>query len=647
MKHAQRLIARLLLVCVLIPTSALAQQIPSPGGSSTANVSTATGYLPTVNGGNTYNAIVTNSPYNASGFIAQTTTSSSVSSGSTVIPVNSTSGFNTGQIAYVSLGGTSGTKNFAGTISSISPGASITLASASVTLPQMNGGGTLWSLTSSSGASGLTTTVPQGYLVYSMGMTAINGAIASGATSVTVNNAASYAVGQGLFIYTGTSSTVGQVVSITGISGNVITFTPGIVNASGVASGVFVQHDDTAAFQAAANLVTQTQNVNLYVPDGYYQLNGPEITNVWAPVSLPSLDYYPSSFAKWLPQASLTIQGNVPAPQEQSYLATQKIPHESGAILQSNLGDGNNAAGFFGAYDSNSDNNITNIKLVVRNLTFRTYPAPYLNSVAGTHMESLQEYGVDIDTGDTGNITQATTYFSNNGAIAGPIGNNGGNNVYSDIQISGYYFGIWATEHTRLEHVRIDNTFQPILAGSAYSNYGITMVDVEFNGCPHGIGAAPGVPSIPIEASLLNIEHNTTPSWVSPVDDISDSSNLLLGNISIDAQTSQTITITGAAYLNVFNPHKVGQLAGTTAGTVTYFQPQISGSAKTFTGNFSRYENNTATNQTITFPAPFTKTPVVSINNTTLTVAATTTTLTITSPDTATTYNGTVQVTGN
>ncbi len=605
-----------------------------------------TGYLPTATGGNTFNAVVTNAPYNASGFIAQTTTSASVSAGATVIPVNSTAGFSVGHIVYISLAGTGGTKNFAGTISAINPGVSLTIASATVSLPLNNGSGTLWSLTSSSGGTGITTAIPANYLVYSMGMTALSSSAANGATTINVNNAASYALGQGMFIYTGTSSTLGQVVSITSITGNAITFTPGIVNASGVASGVFVQHDDSAAFQAAVNLVSYTQSVNLYVPDGYYQLNNPEITNVWAPVKLPSLDYYPSSFGKWLPQASLTITGNNPAPQEQSYLATAKIPHESGVILQSNLGDGNHAAGLFGAFDSSSDNNFTNIKLVMKNLTCRSYPVPYIGCAAAETIESYDLMNVDIDTGETGAITAPTTFFSNNAAVIAPYGNNGGNNDYTNVQISGYYYGMILSEHSRASHVRIDNTFFPIVIGSGFSNYGVTGVDVEFNGCPHGITAAGGVTAVPIDFSLLNIEHNSSPSWAAPIDDFSDSSNLLYGTVSIDAQNSMTIGFNGAKYLNVFNHRKVGTLApagGSAAGTLTYFQPQINGSEKTFTANLSGY---TSTAQTLTFPVPFTSTPIVLVSNTPIAVTSTSTAVTFTPPSSSTAYSGTIKITG-
>jgi len=70
---------------------------------------------------------------------------------------------------------------------------------------------------------------------------------------------------------------------------------------------------------------------------------------------------------------------------------------------------------------------------------------------------------------------------------------------------------------------------------------------------------------------------------------------------------------------------------------------------------FSGYENDTTTNQTIPYPsngAPhnnqltFVSTPVISGNNTGLTITPSTTGITITSPNSTTTYSGIVIVEG-
>jgi hypothetical protein len=86
-------------------------------------------------------------------------------------------------------------------------------------------------------------------------------------------------------------------------------------------------------------------------------------------------------------------------------------------------------------------------------------------------------------------------------------------------------------------------------------------------------------------------------------------------------------------------------LAGTTAGNIYWAQPER-GTRKVFTAVADAYENDTTTDQTITFPVAYTYTPAVVINTTGLTVSASTTTLTITAPDATTTYSGVIEVVG-
>ena len=83
-----------------------------------------------------------------------------------------------------------------------------------------------------------------------------------------------------------------------------------------------------------------------------------------------------------------------------------------------------------------------------------------------------------------------------------------------------------------------------------------------------------------------------------------------------------------------------GSLAGTTAGNVTYRQINLGG-VKIVILFFNGYENDTTTNQTITFPIAYSDTPEIVVGNSTLpTLSASTTALTITAPDSTTVYTG-------
>lgn len=87
-------------------------------------------------------------------------------------------------------------------------------------------------------------------------------------------------------------------------------------------------------------------------------------------------------------------------------------------------------------------------------------------------------------------------------------------------------------------------------------------------------------------------------------------------------------------------PVSSGSLSGETAGSISYSEINLGGIKITMV-YFNGYENDTTTNQSITFPIAYGNTPEIVIGNSTLpTLSASTTTLTITAPDTTTTYTG-------
>jgi hypothetical protein len=111
-------------------------------------------------------------------------------------------------------------------------------------------------------------------------------------------------------------------------------------------------------------------------------------------------------------------------------------------------------------------------------------------------------------------------------------------------------------------------------------------------------------------------------------------------------------TITGSniasgtiANSNLVNP-TINSLAGTTAGTLYYVEPFTLGNYKKVIVNVSGYENDTTTNQSITYPTAFATVAAVTSNTSGLTVSTTITTLTITAPDSTTVYNGVITIEG-
>jgi len=101
------------------------------------------------------------------------------------------------------------------------------------------------------------------------------------------------------------------------------------------------------------------------------------------------------------------------------------------------------------------------------------------------------------------------------------------------------------------------------------------------------------------------------------------------------------MTMQGGSQINENQiPVLSGSLAGETAGSVSYSEINLGG-IKIAMAYFNGYENDTTTNQTITFPIAYGNTPEIVVGNSTLpTLSASTTELTITAPDATTTYTG-------
>lgn len=108
--------------------------------------------------------------------------------------------------------------------------------------------------------------------------------------------------------------------------------------------------------------------------------------------------------------------------------------------------------------------------------------------------------------------------------------------------------------------------------------------------------------------------------------------------------TERDITLIGG---NITFNQTQSTLSGTSAGSIIYSESIQGLSLKIFSAYASGYENNTATNQTITYPTAFTNPPIVVGNNTGLTLVTTSaTTLTITAPNNTTLFTGNIIIAG-
>ncbi len=132
---------------------------------------------------------------------------------------------------------------------------------------------------------------------------------------------------------------------------------------------------------------------------------------------------------------------------------------------------------------------------------------------------------------------------------------------------------------------------------------------------------------------------------------VADNSSNAAGSLSIpDASNlflnayGQTLLPNGITYTST---GPLSALTGTTAGTV-YWRQDVdpTASIKRFVAYSDDYENDTTTNQTISFPTVYKYKPAISTNTTGLTLSVSTSALTITAPDSTSTYSGVIEIVG-
>jgi len=136
---------------------------------------------------------------------------------------------------------------------------------------------------------------------------------------------------------------------------------------------------------------------------------------------------------------------------------------------------------------------------------------------------------------------------------------------------------------------------------------------------------------------------------VSPPDSI-QGPRIVPGSITSTEIASGTITGSNIASNTIAQsniaPPSTASLTGTTAGSITYIQVNSLSTYKKVLMYANGYENDTTTNQSITYPVAFSTVAAVTFNNTGLTVSTSLTALTITAPNSTTTYTGVIVVEG-
>lgn len=477
----------------------------------------------------------------ASGSAETTTTTASLTSGSTSVPVASCEDFT--QSGAGALYGTEGV-DIVGAGTGVSTTATTTSGSYTITVASATG------ITGSMLVIG--SGIPTGDRV-----TGISG------TTITLESAAT-ATASGVAV-TLASDYIGTVSACTGTT---MTVTP--ATSFTVASGTTVQHDDSAALQ---NLITSGASTGeiIIAPSGTYNLNGPlqETSGADAIIKMPEIPY--GQTPTNVPPTSFVIEGST-APTGGT---------NNGTIFQSQQTYGN----VFGAYCLSCTTyypTFTNVWLNVQNATFREYPNPAIKFFNLERAVAATFDHIYCDTGYPGGFMG--DQFLNPSSLNHPNGvcidyptvlNNVSNNM-DDVWTQGYYTGVSVNEHTNIGalYALFDyNGLQPNGNTSSVGANGIHIGYYWCQECVNIINAGTTVSTLDID--VLDLEAGSA---------INDPNNLLYGTIKFNipyqsAGSTAIPSITGGANLQFQNLNApntyISNSTVSAGGGAQYFQPNL------------------------------------------------------------------------
>jgi len=268
----------------------------------------------------------------------------------------------------------------------------------------------------------------------------------------------------------------------------------------------------------------------------------------------------------------------------------------------------------------------------------------------------------------------------NNPAFSGAIGiginqpNNGnGLAVLDNVYVVNYYNGIWANsvQHLHIKQAFVQYCTYGLVLGNV-ANYPpvIDIIDLEQNTYPVVFVNPSALWLYKAKFQIQNQGAYSSTNWSNAVANFVDNQAFpVYGEIEVYFTGGSTTdnplvgAIGGGSVSNLYGLviHQIEGLnsigtyplgsngtttAGTTAGSVIQQFVEYGELHKKLMIQFSGYENDTTTNQTISFPLPFSSYAVITANNTGLSISASTTGITITAPNSTTTYSGIVIVEG-
>jgi hypothetical protein len=283
--------------------------------------------------------------------------------------------------------------------------------------------------------------------------------------------------------------------------------------------------DDTVAIQRGIDFLASRNGGTLYFPDGIYIIGGAlqdtGLSN--AQIVLPKVVDPTTGM-------SVSFKGQTPPGITMS--------NNAGPILLSTITSG---SGQMIGVKTTGDRGISRLGFYMENIHCRMVANPSNSCIDMSNIPMFKFENVRVDTQGTVNgagyqVGIEPTYGPANAAygIKGSLNNVPTYNVYDNVGIAGYYFGLRVGELTTASHMSFGpcHCAMQIPEMAHISRFGYIVA----GNCPNYIDVVGGPSEVYM---LISIEHDTVlngsgPSWVEPFGyDIIDPNNYLHGEITI------------------------------------------------------------------------------------------------------------------
>jgi hypothetical protein len=369
------------------------------------------------------------------------------------------------------------------------------------------------------------------------------GSINSGSTSLTTTATTDFQVGQGIFIANATT-TGPLVTTVAAISGTAITLQD---PATATATSRNVQHDDTAAIQAAINDVWTRGSGTILFPPGYYRINkGFTSTNSILTVPMNSVNS---------PSKCIALKGYVP----NGFLTFTGGVTEAGAVvIQTDL-IGTSSAMIAGApFANNSYASTNNTCIWLESMIWRTYDNPQINAIdLGMFGQYVFLKEICVDAGQPMKSAAEPTYGTFGIRMPGTTACTVQKS--DNAMVNNYAIGMIASEIMHSVNTmafRCKTGLQLIFGWHLLSGRFLMFH------CPKLIDfTSPTYPSfIDFHLDLEPADSSTAPAWAQPLPNggFYDPNNTAYGKISYTAPkggdgTAVDVGITGLAHVDLVN----------------------------------------------------------------------------------------------